>query len=92
MNKSKILITGVVNDEITSLKPMLEKHFSEVILASSVEQVPGLMQKRDVDVVIFDMTGSYKGDTGLSRLQEIRSADPDVEVIPVIENGDAKDY
>ena len=90
MNKSKILITGVVNDEITSLKPMLEKYFNEVVMANAVEQVPGLVQQKDVDVVIFDMTGSYKGDTGISLLQDILAADPDVEVIPVTEKGDTK--
>ncbi len=90
MKKGKVLIVDDNINILTALVQLLEPEFERVISVDDPEQIPGVLQIEDIDVVLLDMNfdqGSNSGDEGIYWLEKILAKDPDIVVVLITAYG-----
>ena len=90
MKKGKILIVDDNINVLTALSQLLEPEFERVISVDDPEQIPGVMQIENIDVVLLDMNfeqGSSCGEEGIYWLEKILRKDPEMVVILITAYG-----
>ena len=95
MNKmiGKILIVDDDPDVLTTARLSLKNDFSDIILENNPENIPVILAKELIDVVILDMNfspGITDGEEGLYWLQKIKKIDAEISVIMNTAYGDIK--
>jgi DNA-binding NtrC family response regulator len=93
MKKGKILVVDDNINVLTALVQLLEPEFERVISVDDPEQIPGVLQLEDIDVVLLDMNfnqGSNSGDEGIYWLEKILAKDPDIVVVLITAYGSIK--
>ena len=86
-----ILIIEDDQDVLFTARAILRKRFEKVICEEKPEQIPGILKKEDVDVVLLDMNfraGETSGKEGLYWLEKIVNIIPEVKVLMVTAYGD----
>jgi len=84
MKRGKILIVDDNINVLTALSQLLEPEFERVISVDDPEQIPGVMQIENIDVVLLDMnfeSGSISGKEGVYWLEKILKRDPDMVIV-----------
>ena len=74
MKTGKILIVDDNINVLTALGQLLEPEFERVIRVDDPEQIPGVIQIENIDVVLLDMNfeqGSSSGEQGIYWLEKI---------------------
>ncbi len=90
MKKGRILIVDDNVNVLTALVQLLEPEFERVISVDDPEQIPGVLQIEDIDVVLLDMNfdqGISSGDEGIYWLEKILTKDPDMVVVLITAYG-----
>ncbi|MEE4114829.1 MAG: sigma-54 dependent transcriptional regulator [Marinilabiliaceae bacterium] len=90
MEKGKILIVDDNINVLTALVQLLEPEFERVISMDDPEQIPGVLQLEDIDVVLLDMNfdqGISSGEEGIYWLEKILAKDPDIVVVLITAYG-----
>jgi DNA-binding NtrC family response regulator len=90
MKKGRILIVDDNVNVLTALVQLLEPEFERVISVDDPEQIPGVLQIEDIDVVLLDMNfdqGISSGDEGIYWLEKILAKDPDMVVVLITAYG-----
>lgn len=90
MRKGKILIVDDNIHVLTALSQLLEPEFERVISVDDPEQIPGVMQVENIDVVLLDMNferGSSSGEEGTYWLEKILRKDPEMVVVLITAYG-----
>ncbi len=85
-----VLIVDDDDDILIATRLLLKRHFARVITADHPSQIPGLMEKYQVDVILLDMNfgpGESSGDQGMCWLKQIRAANRDVVTILITAHG-----
>lgn len=90
MKKARILIVDDDLDVLTAVRLLLKKEVGEVLTEKNPEQIPYLLDKNKVDLILLDM--NYKsavnsGNEGLYWLGRIKSKYPDIPVIMITAYG-----
>ena len=90
MKQGKILIVDDNINVLTALNQLLEPEFQRVISVNDPEQIPGVMQIENIDVVLLDMNfekGSSSGEEGIYWLEKILKKDPEMVIILITAYG-----
>ncbi len=90
MNKGKILIVDDNINVLTALGQLLEPEFERVISVDDPEQIPGVLQVENIDVVLLDMNfeqGGSSGKEGIYWLEKILKKDPEIVVVLITAYG-----
>jgi len=93
MEKSEATIL-IVDDDleiIRSLNIFLGRYFSSVISEQDPHKITGILNNREVDIVLLDMNfsrGIRSGEEGFRWLKKIKEGSPDIEVVMVTAYGD----
>ena len=90
MNKGKILIVDDNINVLTALGQLLEPEFERVISVDDPEQIPGVLQLENIDVVLLDMNfeqGGSSGKEGIYWLEKILKKDPEIVVVLITAYG-----
>jgi len=90
MKQGKILIVDDNINVLTALSQLLEPEFQRVISVDDPEQIPGVMQVENIDLVLLDMNfekGSSSGEEGIFWLEKILKKDPEMVVILITAYG-----
>lgn len=90
MKEGRILIVDDNINVLTALGQLLEQEFERVICVDDPEQIPGVMQIENIDVLLLDMNfehGSSSGQEGIYWLEKILKKDPDMVVILITAYG-----
>ncbi len=95
MNKKygKILVVDDNTDILFALKLLLKKHFREIVTESNPENISGLLQQNNFDVILLDMNFSkdaISGKEGFYWLDKILEIDPAAVVIFITAYGDVE--
>jgi len=86
-----ILIIDDDTDVLTAVRLLLKTEVKEVIVEKNPENIPGLLSRHSIDMILLDM--NYKssintGNEGFYWLKEIKKKKPDVPVIMITAYGD----
>ena len=90
MKSGNILIVDDDEDILTAGRLLLRREFGEVLTCSNPAQVPELLGKSHVDVVLLDMNfgpGESSGREGLEWLQKFVEHDPELVVVMITAHG-----
>lgn len=90
MKRGKILIVDDNINVLTALGQLLEPEFERVISVDEPEQIPGVMQIENIDVVLLDMNfeqGSSSGEEGIYWLEKILEKDSEMVIILITAYG-----
>lgn len=85
-----ILIVDDDEDILTAGRLLLRRHFAEVVTCQRPDQIPGLLDRHDIDAVLLDMNfgpGESSGDQGLEWLRRIREIDAHMVVVMITAHG-----
>jgi DNA-binding NtrC family response regulator len=88
--EGKILIVDDDQDILTAGKLLLKRHFSQVMICNSPENIPKLMADNRFDAVMLDMNfspGESSGAQGYNWLQKIQEIDPQSVVVLITAHG-----
>lgn len=91
MKQNTIVIIDDDKDILLSAKMVLKKHYKHIICDSNPENIPDLLQKHKVDMVLLDMNFKASistGNEGLYWLKEIKKASPTTQLIVMTAYGD----
>lgn len=87
----KILIVDDDQDILTAGKLLLKRHFSQVMICNSPQNIPKLMADNRFDAVLLDMNfspGESSGAQGYHWLKKILEIDPQSVVVLITAHGD----
>ena len=91
MGKSgTILIVDDDEDILTAGRLLLRREFAEVLTSTDPGQIPDLLARHEIDVVLLDMNfgpGESSGDQGLNWLGRILDIDPQAIVVMITAHG-----
>lgn len=93
MENIRLLVIDDDEDVLKSLRFFLEEHVEKVFIESDPRQIPSLLSKEEIDIVLLDMNyrkGEMDGSEGLFWLKQIQSISPDTVVIPITAFGDVE--
>lgn len=88
--EGKILIVDDDQDILTAGKLLLKRHFSQVMICNSPENIPKLMADNRFDAVMLDMNfspGESSGAQGYNWLKKIQEIDPQSVVVLITAHG-----
>ncbi len=88
--EGKILIVDDDQDILTAGKLLLKRHFSQVMVCNSPENIPKLMSDNRFDAVMLDMNfslGENSGAQGYNWLKKILEIDPQSVVVLITAHG-----
>lgn len=88
--KGKILIVDDDQDILTAVKLLLKRHFSQVMICNSPQNIPKLMSDNQFDAVMLDMNfspGESSGAQGYNWLKKILEIDPQSVVVLITAHG-----
>jgi two-component system response regulator HydG len=88
---ANVLVIDDDRDVLSTAQMVLKQHFTEVTVAENPKEIPRLMEKGKIDVVILDMNfapGITTGREGIYWLEKIRELDPSVYVLMNTAYGD----
>jgi DNA-binding NtrC family response regulator len=88
--EGKILIVDDDQDILTAGKLLLKRHFSQVMICNSPENIPKLMSDNRFDAVMLDMNfspGESSGAQGYNWLKKIQEIDPQSVVVLITAHG-----
>jgi DNA-binding NtrC family response regulator len=88
--EGKILIVDDDQDILTAGKLLLKRHFSQVMICNSPENIPKLMADNRFDAVLLDMNfspGESSGAQGYNWLKKILEIDPQSVVVLITAHG-----
>jgi DNA-binding NtrC family response regulator len=88
--EGKILIVDDDQDILTAGKLLLKRHFSQVIICNSPQNIPKLMADNRFDAVLLDMNfspGESSGAQGYNWLKKILEIDPQSVVVLITAHG-----
>ena len=86
----RILLVDDDEDILTAGRILLRRRFAEVVCCRRPEEIPGLLDKHDFDVVLLDMNfgpGESSGAQGLEWLERILAIDPLMVVVMITAHG-----
>ena len=89
----QILIVDDDEDILTAGRLLLRRNFAGVTTCRDPKQIPGLITRGDIDVVLLDMNfgpGESSGRQGLQWLERILEIDPDLVVVMITAHGDVQ--
>ena len=89
--KGKILIVDDDKDVLETAKMFLKQQFETIIIDSDPSNIPIVLQKEEIDVVLLDMNfkrGKNDGEEGFKWLSEILKIDDDAVVILITAYGE----
>ena len=87
---ARILIVDDDDDILTAARLLLRRRFAEIVTCRRPEEIPGLLDKHDFDVVLLDMNfgpGESSGMQGLEWLERILKIDPKMVVVMITAHG-----
>jgi len=90
MKSGNILIVDDDDDILTAGRLLLRREFGEVLTCSNPAEVPGVLGKSHIDVVLLDMNfgpGESSGREGLEWLQKFVDHDPELVVVMITAHG-----
>jgi len=85
-----ILIVDDDNDILTAGRLLLRRQFGHVTTCPDPEQLPDILDRGDVDVILLDMNfgpGESSGEQGLHWLKRILEIDPEAVVVMITAHG-----
>lgn len=88
--EGKILIVDDDHDILTAGKLLLKRHFSQVLICNSPENIPKLMAENRFDAVMLDMNfspGESSGTQGYNWLKKILEIEPQSVVVLITAHG-----
>ena len=91
MKQNTIVIIDDDKDILLSAKIVLKKHYKDIICDSNPENIPHLLQKHKVDMVLLDMNFKASistGNEGLYWLKEIKKQSASTQIIVMTAYGD----
>lgn len=91
MKQNTIVIVDDDKDILLSAKIVLKKHYKHIICDSNPENIPSLLRKQKVDMVLLDMNFKASistGNEGLYWLKEIKNQSPSTQIIVMTAYGD----
>ncbi|MFW5781169.1 MAG: sigma-54-dependent transcriptional regulator [Bacteroidota bacterium] len=89
----KILAVDDNEDILFALKLLLKQHVEKIETISNPNEIPGLLQKEDFDVILLDMNftkDAISGQEGFDWLEKILEIDPLAVVVFITAYGDAE--
>lgn len=90
MKHSRILIIDDDPDVLTAVKLLLKREVNEVIADKNPENIPSILSRQSIDLVLLDMnfkSAINTGNEGVFWLNRIRSIKPDLPVIMITAYG-----
>ena len=90
MHKEKILVVDDNTDILMSASYLLERHYETVVACENPEDIPGLMDKQNFDVILLDMNfhpGQSDGKMGMQWLEKIKKIDSEAVVLMITAHG-----
>lgn len=90
MQKERILVVDDNPDILISASYLLERHYESVTTCENPEDIPGLMEKENFDVILLDMNfhpGESDGKPGMLWLEKIKKIDPEAVVVMITAHG-----
>lgn len=90
MKHARILIIDDDPDVLTAVKLLLKREVSEVIADKNPENIPAILSRQPIDLVLLDMnfkSAINTGNEGLYWLNRIKSLRPDLPVIMITAYG-----
>lgn len=90
MKHSRILIVDDDSDVLTAVRLLLKQHVGEVITEHNPEQIPAILTKETLDLVLLDMNFKSTintGNEGLYWLNRIKTIKPDLPVVMITAYG-----
>jgi DNA-binding NtrC family response regulator len=86
----KILIVDDDEDILTAARLLVRRNFAGALSTRSPEDIPGLLEQHDIDVVLLDMNfgpGESSGREGLQWLERTLEIDPQMVVVMITAHG-----
>lgn len=90
MKHSRILIVDDDPDVLTAVKLLLKREVNEVIADKNPENIPSILSRQSIDLVLLDMnfkSAINTGNEGVYWLNRIRAIKPDLPVIMITAYG-----
>lgn len=90
MKKSKILVVDDDRDLLTAVRILLRPRVGEVMVEHNPENIPSLLERNNIDLVLLDMNFKSKihtGNEGLYWLSYIRDKYPHIAVVLITAYG-----
>lgn len=92
MKKSRTNILIVDDDPhiLFTLKTLLERYFSNILVEKNPSRIPSVINNEQIDAVLLDMnfaSGETSGEEGLNWIKRILEVDPNVSVVPITAYG-----
>jgi DNA-binding NtrC family response regulator len=85
-----ILLVDDDEDILTAGRLLLRRNFADVVTCRRPENIPGLLERHDIDAVLLDMNfgpGESSGRQGLEWLERILAIDPQLVVVMITAHG-----
>lgn len=90
MKHSRILIIDDDSDVLTAVKLLLKREVNEVIADKNPENIPAILSRQPIDLVLLDMnfkSAINTGNEGLYWLNRVKTLRPDLPVIMITAYG-----
>lgn len=91
--KGKILVVDDDKDVLLAARLLLKHHFSTILCSGDPREIPALLAKETVDVILLDMNftrDATSGKEGFQWLEEILAIDPLAVVVLITAYGDVQ--
>jgi DNA-binding NtrC family response regulator len=85
-----LLIVDDDADILLAARLLLREHFAQVLTCSLPDEIPALMARHAIDVVLLDMNfsrGETSGAEGFNWLARLQKQDPDIVVVVITAHG-----
>jgi DNA-binding NtrC family response regulator len=89
-DNATILIVDDDEDILTAGRLLLRREFQEILTCTDPAELPGLMARHEIDVMLLDMNfgpGESSGEQGLHWLERILDIDPQAIVVMITAHG-----
>jgi len=93
IQNNRILVVDDDEHILLSLRILLESEFGEIICISNPKEIPEILNRFNIEVVLLDMNykkGDTAGEEGISWLNKILSIDNEINVLIITAYGDLK--
>ena len=93
IQNNRILVVDDDEHILLSLRILLEPEYGEIICISNPKEIPEILNRFNIEVVLLDMNykkGDTAGEEGISWLNKILSIDNEINVLIITAYGDLK--